>query len=81
MQIDEEVSDVRQEDVGYRRDLIDEKNVFDSRDSRNQSGSRMKNINQSQMSMMRLADTPHQDKKRRRKGQKSQDKGEVEQTH
>jgi len=78
-QIDDEVSDVREENVDYRREFLDDKNIFDnSRVSvKGEPGSRMRNINQSQLSMFRLGDTPIPEEviKERRKGRKkSQEK-------
>ena len=58
---------------------MDEKNIFDRRESKESPGSRMKNINNShsQFSMMRLAETPPEEQKRRKKGKKNQEKEEI----
>ena len=66
---------------------MDDKNIFDKSQVvsvKEEAGSRMKNINQSQLSMFRLGETPVPEepiKKERKKGRKNQEKEEVAPTN
>ena len=66
---------------------MDDKNIFDKSQVvsvKEEAGSRMKNINQSQLSMFRLGDTPVPEeptKKERKKGRKNQEKEEIAPTN